>query len=589
MAMSFSRADPTSPASVAEASFPTSRRGFHPDEVRSLLREVAAELGRLQERERFLERELRTAQSRPPMDASQIDDETVARVLGEETLRVLQTARESASQIKIKAEEGAARVLREAAEDANRLRNEAEIDAARRRNEANAAAEAELALAKQQGREMVSEARAYRERVLSELTRRREAARQQIEQLVHGRERLLQVFERARLVAVDVVSELEPIGEPEEPEEYVDLTPTTGPVPMMVPPSALPRALSPDEPEAAEASERVEDAPVAEDAPVEDAPAEGVEAEDQTNVFSLFPGEQTTDADPQDQVDVQADSTEPATPELSQLFARLRAETELPETELSETEAVTETELSETEAASETELSETEAASETELSETELPETIFQVRDAALVPLIVSAARRLKRVLADEQNEVLDSLRNLAQVSSLDDLLPESAEHASRYVAAIADELIGAHAAGFAMASDTSAPGIADLTAVEILVGDSLIQPLRNRLERSVSDGAGEPDQVARKVRAVYREWKTQHIGDQLDDVLRLAHGLGVLAGAAAGAPLCWMVDPAGPACPDAEDNSLAGSVPAGEPYPTGHSVAPAHAGCRCLLSRAAK
>ena len=38
-------------------------------------------------------------------------------------------------------------------------------------------------MAKQQGREMVDEARAYRERVLSELARRRELARQQIEQL----------------------------------------------------------------------------------------------------------------------------------------------------------------------------------------------------------------------------------------------------------------------------------------------------------------------------------------------------------------------------------------------------------------------
>ena len=39
-------------------------------------------------------------------------------------------------------------------------------------------------MAKQQGREMVNEARAYRERVLGELARRRELARQQIEQLV---------------------------------------------------------------------------------------------------------------------------------------------------------------------------------------------------------------------------------------------------------------------------------------------------------------------------------------------------------------------------------------------------------------------
>ena len=116
------------------------------------------------------------------------------------------------------------------------MREEAELEAGRRRADAAADAEAELAMAKQQGREMVEEARAYRERVLGELARRRDLARQQIEQLVHGRDRLLQAFERARLVAVDVVAELSPLG---APEEYVDLTPTTGPVPIMVPAASI--------------------------------------------------------------------------------------------------------------------------------------------------------------------------------------------------------------------------------------------------------------------------------------------------------------------------------------------------------------
>ena len=59
MAMSIARPDPSLPASVADAAFGTSRRGFDQNEVREFLRMVAAELGRLQERERFLERELR--------------------------------------------------------------------------------------------------------------------------------------------------------------------------------------------------------------------------------------------------------------------------------------------------------------------------------------------------------------------------------------------------------------------------------------------------------------------------------------------------------------------------------------------------
>ena len=68
----------------------------------------------------------------------------------------------------------------------------------------------------------------------------------QIEQLVHGRDRLLQSFERARIAAVDVISEMTPVG---EPDEFVNLTPTTGPVPLMVPASAASMSTPVAEPE----------------------------------------------------------------------------------------------------------------------------------------------------------------------------------------------------------------------------------------------------------------------------------------------------------------------------------------------------
>ncbi len=88
MAISFSRPDPSSPANVADATFGTARRGFDQQEVRDFLRMVAAELARLQERERFLERELRTAQaSAVPLSGGPLDDEAATRLLGEEAAR----------------------------------------------------------------------------------------------------------------------------------------------------------------------------------------------------------------------------------------------------------------------------------------------------------------------------------------------------------------------------------------------------------------------------------------------------------------------------------------------------------------------
>ena len=62
----------------------------------------------------------------------------------------------------------------------------------------------------------------------------------------------MQSFERARLVAVDVVSELQPLG---EPDEYVNLAPTTGPVPVMVPNAPRPAETTPSEMPVSETAE----------------------------------------------------------------------------------------------------------------------------------------------------------------------------------------------------------------------------------------------------------------------------------------------------------------------------------------------
>jgi DivIVA domain-containing protein len=520
--------DPSSPEAVAGATFSTARKGFDPDQVHAYLRQVAAELRRAQERERYLEGELAAMRDAGP---AQLDEDTVTRLLGEEATRILQTARESGNQIRARAEENAARLLRESTEDAQRQREEADLEAARRRSDAVADAEAELAMAKQQGREMVEEARAYRERVLGELSRRRELARQQIEQLVHGRDRLLEAFERARMVAIDVVAEISPLG---SPEEYADFEPT-GPVPVVTPARAEEAASAPEaetlEVDIVEVVEVVE--------------AEIVDEPDAT----VVPFPSAPDGDELSKGDV------------DELFARLRADHD----------------------------DEEEAESEPDLAAEipEGPETPFQQRDAVLVPLIVASARKLKRVLADEQNEVLDALRRKEPVRSVDDLLPPLDEQAERYAGAIGAELVlaaeaGAESVKGSLALDLGSAGT--LAPAREWVVSALVTPLGERLQRCIDDGDGDNDAVTRRARAVYREWKTQRIDEQLDDVFRVAYSRGACDALEPGTPVTWIVDPAGPACPDAEDNSLAGTIPLGEGFPTGHTCAPAHAGCRCLV-----
>jgi DivIVA domain-containing protein len=635
MAMSFSRPDPASPAQVADASFSTGRRGFDQNEVRDFLRMVSAELGRLHERERFLERELRSAQSNPDLDTARLDDETLTRLLGEETARVLNAARESSHEIREKAEQSAARMLMEASGEATRLREEAEIEASRRRADAANDAEAELSMAKQQGREMVNEARAYRERVLSELARRRELAREQIEQLVHGRDRLMASFERARLVAVDVVAEMQPLG---EPDEYVNLQPSTGPVPVMVAREDL-HAAKVAAP-ADEASSAVE--LVADDVPIQSASAEvsdeasdvveldavadvvdsepdeasiAVVDEEASRLVAVYDVDDDDEFEPADEIvenDAADSDDEPSDDVVVDLFARLRANADGSDDDTDDAadeadeavEAPVDVDVDVTDADADADadvassvdaLIETddtdvlpieEAAVEAEAMDI----TPFERRDADLTPLIVASARKLKRVLADEQNEVLDALRRNDPVLDLDALLPWAPHHAERYSSVIADDLLLAAKAGATVASPErvtnlrKAAGRQAVSHASEMIAGSLVAPLRDRLERCISEGDGDNPAIAKKVRAAYRECKTQHIDEQLDDVLRAAHGRGFLAAVEIGAPVQWTPDPAHDLCPDCDDNRLAGDVAAGQEFPTGHNCAPAHPGCRCML-----
>ena len=671
MAISFTRPDPSSPTAVSTANFSQSRRGYEPEEVREFLRMVAAELARLQEREKFLERELRMAQRNAPNASVVLDEEVVTRMLGEEAARILSTAREAATQIKMRAEDGAARVLREATDEAQRVREEAEIESARRRQDAASDAESELQMAKQQGRDMVNEARAYRERVLGELARRREMARQQIEQLVHGRDRLLNAFERARIAAVDVMAEMTPLG---EPNEYVNLSPTTGPVPLMVArdaeaPSEQASVAEPEPDDVAVAlveDELVEDELV-EAEPVLDELADVEPADDDLRAIEA---EADDDAhhDTDDDIDVVAvdvadavdaaedlvDDAEPPVVEyvdaadelaaevvddgelatvvalfgggddeqepsvgqheesdadapmasVDDLFARLRAaraqtvvarataepadvvEVEASAEPVAEpvTDVVLGDDLSVFQASP---VAPAAAAAETD-------DTPFGRRDAELTPLIVAGARKLKRVLADEQNDVLHVLRRTQPVTALDALLPSESEHLLRYAAAVEGELRLAALAGAASVDDgDKGDHLHEINRARALqpaidgLAATVVVPLRERLERLVINADGDNGELAEAVRALYREWKTQRIDEHLDDVARLAFGRGALVALTPGTPVCWTVDPNGPACPDAEDNALAGVIGAGQPFPTDHTCAPAHEGCRCMLQQA--
>ncbi|MCE2764582.1 MAG: DivIVA domain-containing protein [Ilumatobacteraceae bacterium] len=635
MAISFSRPDPSSPTAVAGATFPSARRGFDQNEVRDFLRMVSAELSRLQERVVFLERELANVQHGAPMAPLELDEDAVAAMLGEETLRIVQTAREAAAKIKTRADETATRLIREATDEAARIREDAELEGARRRQDASSDAESEILMAKQQGRDMVNEARAYRERVLADVAKRRELAREQLEDLMHSRDRLIQAFERARVATDDVLRDLDEASD--ETNEFVNLANTTGPVPIIVQVDELP---------AAEAATTIAPVPYdQDDDPVVDAPVvntvvdhpapiditvidetpvvEDTVADEEvtttSNVVSLFPrSDQRTmsvadmaDDDLDDDADDESDppmqapivvpsnvTSRPKPAPVDDLFAKLRR---------AGADTVAAKEAAKVEAASVVAADETKPTGRpnspvkpieapvidhpvTDSAADEQPEaTVFQTRDEVLAPIIATMSRKAKRVLADEQNQVLDTLRGKKPVKTLDAIVGPKSDHAARYTGALEAAVKSAALAGARSLSDASDKELAkdiakQMAAVNEQIVSSIVAPLRERLSRSISQAAGDNTELASLVRLVYREWKNQHIDTHVDDIGHAAHGRGALAALDPGAKVCWKVDPNGPACADAEDNSLAGAVRAGDAFPTGHTHAPAHSGCRCAL-----
>ena len=621
MAISFSRPDPSSPAAVGSAQFSVVRRGFEQEEVRDLLRGVSAELARLQERERFLESELRAMQTRGLSAPGALDEEMVTALLGEETARVLTSAREAAKQQIARAAETAERLVREASSDAARIRQEAEIESSRQRNDAVADVEAEIELAKQQGREMVIEAREYREKVLSELARRRELAREQIEHLIHDRDRLVAAFDRARLAANDVVGDLTEFDELSE--EVARISGLSTPVDATAPiffdhtkdPDAIPQSselievekvvgviaesIDSTTVEVIQVDEVVEEVVVIE---VEEVIAETPE----TTVVAMHEAPAGMSEHPSSEPPAQEHIAE-----VVQLFGKKRKETEAPQAAVEVVEPPVEVvEVVETKKQTvattpqkksvddlfarlkQTSTAEVARTTKPKVVVPKVDQGVFDHRDEVLEPILVLITRKMKRVLADEENSILTYLQGKKSVVALEKVLPVGDEHLQIYVEALSEDVISAAMAGAQSLSKSLKADLrkrvtrsAVMQVVSRTIDESTIRPLREKIQRAVEQSNGDKDEMSNLIRSVYREMKMQRVEQQVSDIARMAYSRGAYLVLDQGTKVCWMVDPNGPSCADAEDNSLAGSTGLGSEFPTGHIHPTAHAGCRCLIA----
>ncbi|TMK60567.1 MAG: DivIVA domain-containing protein [Actinobacteria bacterium] len=218
-------------------------------------------------------------------------------------------------------------------------------------------------------------------------------------------------------------------------------------------------------------------------------------------------------------------------------------------------------------------------------------QSLRDARDSAVTGAFDVALRAVKRLVQDEQNDVLDRVRRARGRLDSDRVLPPLADQVAAWSGVLRAPFKDVYAAGGRAVAPERRPHPPAAKVVDPLVRDVLVQPLRDRLTAALEgvaaegpyDGANELHRAAgNALSARYREFRSGELETLLGDVLSAAFARGSYDGAAAGSSLRWI-----PAevqqCPDADDNALE-PTPKGKNFPTGQPYPPAHPGCRCLV-----
>ncbi len=558
---------------VASRSFAKGVRGFSETEVRGFLKRVSEELALTRVREQELESAIDALeeQVRAPRPLS---EQELLDALGEETARLLRSAREASDDIRTKAEQRAARLVEEAAEAAERTRAEATELLQTRTEEAEAKtaelvsdaetramtaleaakAEAETILdhARQQGREMLDEAKAARERVLGDLVRRRALLKGQIEALRAGRDRLLDAYRTVKGTFLDATEALTQV----EARAAVERT-ASGSEAIDI---------------AAEIAAEIEklDGPVA----PELADANGADG-------LVAAGGAETDGGAATAAETEVAETEVATAlaDVDTLFARLRAGHD----EAATADAPRETATSNHAAAASVSSAAVDSGAAAPGVARCTAEEWRTRRAKAIDPLLPALLKRAKRRAQDDQNALLDSVRRHKGRPSAQQVLSDSVASRDAWATVLREALDRAYGSGrTAAGADTALAS--DAVASE--AAEAVVAPLRERLTVAIDSGEeGDTGGLVERIGARYREWKNQSLERTLGEMLASAWTRGVYDAVPDQAVLWWIPFEEG-RCSDCDDNALEPTVK-GKQFPTGQAFPPAHPGCKCLLAPA--
>jgi DivIVA domain-containing protein len=565
---------------IANHAFAKGVRGFSETEVRAFLRRVSEELAMARGREHELESAVDALEEQVRTPRA-LTEQELLDALGEETARLLRSAREASDEIRKKAEDRAALLVEDASGAAERTRAEAAELLASRTAEAeaktaeliasgetrakasidaaNAEAETIVDHARRQGREMLDEAKAARERVLGDLVRRRALLNGQIEALRAGRDRLLDAYRTVKgtfLEATEALAQVEARAAVERSASIAE-------------PGDLAAEI------AAEIEKLDGSAPDGQSSELGSATiAEGANEDDGESVerVSLVPASSPA-VDDADVVTALAD--------VDSLFARLRAGHDE-----GASPAGDETQASEIAAMPEGAENVGEAPVARPPAVVVPPARRYSTQEwrarraSAIDPLMSTLLKRAKRRVQDDQNALLDSVRRFKGRPTSEQVLGEVDAARDRWAQVLVEAVDRAYGAGrVAAGADSEAAGaevVADLA-------EAVAIPLRERLVVAIDSGVeGDTGGLVERIGARYREWKNQSLERALGETLAAAWVRGVYDAVPDDAVLWWVPFEEG-RCSDCDDNALEPTVK-GKQFPTGQALPPAHPGCKCLL-----
>ena len=551
---------------IAHHTFALVRRGYDPDEVRSYLQSVSRSIGDFEEREREMQAAVADAEERAVHPV--LDEATLTASLGQHSAQILRHAHEEAARIVAQAQDRAATLLRDTQSQVDDLQARAEASSAERVAEvelmvanaqheahsaserivADAVAEGEALInrAKEEGRILLDQVQEARRRVLSDLAARRRtlgihieqlrAARDEMSASVHGvRDRVdtilahLDRTDDAARTAAHAVGDHFRLHGAEAPHDQ--------------------------DTEAADAAE-----------------AAGVGTGGTATAGRDDAGTEAGSAD-------DGTGAPPSMPTVDELFARIRAGSKAATLEAEATGALRADATGAGDALDGVTAPDAENAEDAEDAEDAEPgpdDALVARRDELLAPVTAKLGRSVKRALGDDQNRMLDRLRNDAGLPAEELLGPEDA-HVEAFVAAAKGHLGEAFAAGTTFGGAEAA---VDGSAAIEQSSAGLARAVVSMLRRQITEGAGDPGD---RVGAAFREWRGERVERLVGDSATQAFSSGVTAAIGPGS-VRWVVTSA-TGCSDCADNSLAGALGAGETFPTGHAHPPAHPGCRCLVA----